>query len=264
MAGEAAMGLVSASVFLEDLTDGTWMQVNPAETYHPASMIKVVTLITYMRMAEADPKLLDKQFQVNTLKDIPVPTQSFVSKTIEPGRSYTIRELLHSMIAYSDNYATWMLNSQIDLEAFRKVFTELGLARPNVADRDFRMTVMAYSKFLKVLYNASYLTIPASEYATSLLCECDFRDGIMKELPANVRVAHKFGESGSHNLHELHETAIVYLNNRAYLLTIMTRGKEITKLTGTLSHISKAVYDFMSARDQAGVVTGESVFAFAR
>jgi beta-lactamase class A len=248
MSGESANGLETASVYLEDLDNGTWMQLNPKEQFHPASMIKVVTLIAYMKLLEAQPRLLDKKVQLASMDGLPIPMQTYPSKTIEAGKIYTIRELLVAMIAHSDNYATWLLNNNMDMETFKNVFTELGMERPNIGDHDFKMSAAAYSKFMKALYNASYLSIPASEYATSLLCQSDFGEGIVKELPHTVRVAHKFGEAGSNGVHELHESAIIYLEGRAYLLTIMTRGSDVTKLAGTLSHISKLAYDFMSLK----------------
>ena len=100
---------------------------------------------------------------------------------------------------------------------------------------------------METLYDGSYLTIAASEYATSLLAQCNFKDGLLKELPSNIKIAHKFGESGTAEMKELHETGIIYLGANAYLITVMTRGKDIQKLSETISDISKIAYNKMKS-----------------
>ncbi len=135
----------------------------------------------------------------------------------------------------------------MDISLFQKTFSDLGIKMPDVHDVNYQMSVKEYSKFLRVLYDEGYLTTPASEYAISLLAECDFKYGITRELPSAIKVAHKFGEAKDGELRELHESAIIYLYKRPYLLTIMTRGQDVKKLAETISHISKMVYNKMAA-----------------
>lgn len=242
---KAAGTVVSASVYLEDLTDDSWTAINGEEAYHPASLIKVVTLISYLKMAEADPQLLDREMVCDKSKMM-IPSQSYITKSIESGKRYKVRELLEYMMAYSDNYATSLLNQGLNLDIFSKVFTDFGLPRPDVRDRGFEISNIAYSKFMKALFNGSYLTIAASDYATSLLCKCDFNKGIVSGIPASTRVAHKFGESKFGGYREMHESAIVYLNNKQYLLTVMTRGNETDRLCGVIGQVSKLAFERMS------------------
>ena len=192
---KASNGLSTASVYLIDFSENEWMDVNEKETYRPGSLFKVNNLISYLRLAESKPGILDEEvlFPVNE-KGTP-PTQTFNSKTIEPGRKYKVRELLHYMIAYSDNNATMLLHHYMDINLFQKTFSDLGIKMPDVHDVNYEMSVKEYSKFLRVLYDGGYLTTPASEYAISLLAECDFNYGITRDLPLTLKVAHKFGEA---------------------------------------------------------------------
>ena len=175
--------------------------------------------------------------------DDALPVQNYTSKTLQPGHSYTIQELLHYMIAYSDNDATLLLLQHINLEVYNKVFTDIGLPKPSFKFDEFLMTARQYSLFMKELYNASYLSIPVSEYAVNLLTECDFKEGLLKKLPPNVMVAHKFGESGYRNIFELHESGIIYMGKNAYLLTVMTRGTDSKYLGGLIADISYQVFN---------------------
>lgn len=239
--------LTSASVYLYSFADGEWTYVNPNESYNPGSLIKVPMLMAYLQMAEKDPKILAKKILCENSDYI--PTQTYETHSINPGRIYTVKELLHSMIAYSDNNATNLLNKNVDLSIFRKTFTDLNIPEPDLADRNFQITAKRYSRFLIVLYNASYLSRSASETALQLLSECDFKEGMVKDLPSGIAVAHKFGEWGNNkiNLHELSESGIVYFHDRPYLLTVMTKGTNVKDLGPEISKISRMTYDFISS-----------------
>jgi beta-lactamase class A len=95
---------------------------------------------------------------------------------------------------------------------------------------------------LRAIYNATYLTIDDSEYAAELLNKCEFNDGIRKGVPVSVKMAHKFGESGTPVDKQLHESAIVYLKDKPYMLTVMTKGKDNATLSKLISEISAVVY----------------------
>jgi len=245
--------LTSASVYLYSFSDGDWTYINPNESFNPGSLIKVPMLITYLEMAEKDPKIMNKKILCENNDYI--PTQTYETHAINPGRTYTVRELLHSMIAYSDNNATNLLNKNADLHLFRKAFTDLNIPEPNLGDREFQISAKRYSRFLIVLYNASYLSRNSSELALRLLSECDFKEGMVKELPTNIPVAHKFGEWGDNKLnqHVLSESGIVYYNDKPYLLTVMTKGTNVKNLAPEISKISKMTYDYINSMDNSNL-----------
>ena len=54
--------------------------------YHPASLIKLPILITYLKMEEKNPGILNKKL-VFTLPKGGVPQQTYNTHQIEPGKS---------------------------------------------------------------------------------------------------------------------------------------------------------------------------------
>jgi beta-lactamase class A len=146
------------------------------------------------------------------------------------------------MIANSDNNATALLNNNLKPEVLLKLFKDLELELPNVNAKQYFFTVKQYSLFMRAIYNATYLSIDDSEYAAELLNKCDFNDGIRKGVPGSVKMAHKFGESGTPVDKQLHESAIVYLKDKPYMLTVMTKGKDNATLSKLISEISAVVY----------------------
>jgi beta-lactamase class A len=238
-----------ASVYIRDLNSGNWIDINPGLKLNPGSLIKVPIMMTYLRDAEKNPALLNKKFTLDA--SVKVPHQTYEGDRIIPGKAYTIKELIYFMVVKSDNYATFLLNQNVNQEAFKKLLVDIGMPEPDMHDPDYSISASDYSKFLRLLYNATYLSDVDAEYALSLLVQCDFKDGMIKQLPPDVKVAHKFGENGKADdptNHQLHESGIVYLQNNPYLISIMTKGRNVQPLPQVISDISKLVYDRMAVK----------------
>lgn len=242
---KSMQGVVAASVYIKEYDNGTWTSVNDAEKFEPGSLFKVPILIAYLKMEEQNPGMLDKvlTFKQNFVIDKKV---AFKSKSIVFGQRYKVRELLKYMITYSDNNATALLGSNLKTDVLMKLFSDLGLEKPNFSAQNYYFTARQYSLFMRALYNASYLTIDHSEFAAQLLSTCQFDQGIVKGLPKDIKIAHKFGESGNPQELQLHESALVYLKNKPYLLTIMTKGKDNKTLSKLIGEISATVYRNLS------------------
>ncbi len=238
--------ILNASVYLRRFKDGNWMGINDDETYSPGSLVKVPIMMTYLREAEQKPGLLNKEIYYSGAGG--VPHQTFNAETIQPGKKYTIRQLLYYMVAKSDNNATLLLNQEVDQPMVIKLFTDLGLPEPDLHSKNYGITASGYSKFLRMLYNAAYISNDDAEFALSMLTESTFTQGLMEGIPTGIKVAHKFGEMGevvTGMPHQLHESGIVFLNDDPYLLTVMTRGNDVKLLPEVIAEVSKRVYGSM-------------------
>ncbi|UEG49254.1 class A beta-lactamase-related serine hydrolase [Ferruginibacter lapsinanis] len=236
--------ITSASVYLREFHHGEWMSIAEAEKYSPGSLLKVPELITFFKMNETNPGLLERK----VVFDKPLSstkTATYLSKSIQLGNTYTIRQLLFYMVAYSDNNATLLLNKLIDVATFKKVFTDVGLPAPDWSANDYPISAKDYSLFMKLLYNASYLSIKDSEFCTELLSDSDFKNGLVAGIPSDCKIAHKFGEGGYTTAPQLSESGIIYSNSAPYILTVMTKGTDVKKLPEVISSISKMVYKKM-------------------
>lgn len=240
-------GVISASVYIRDYKDGTWTSINDEEQFEPGSLFKVPILISYLKTEEQKPGTLDKElyFEHPFAMDKNV---AFKSKSIQLGQKYKVRELLKYMITYSDNNATALLNNNLKPDVLTKLFADLGLEIPDIKASHYFFTARQYSLFMRSLYNASYLTIDHSEFAAELLGTCEFKDGIVSGLPKGTKIAHKFGESGTPQEMQLHESAIVYLKDNPYLITIMTKGKDNKTLSKLIGEISAKVYNNLASQ----------------
>jgi beta-lactamase class A len=243
----------TASVYLNDLNTGNHFEINPEELYDPASLMKVPMLLIYLKEAESNPALLKKRylFQKNQQRSY---ASTIKDKGLTEGQSYSVEDLLFYMIVYSDNQAFWLLADNIDNHKFEILNQDfdIPLNISNVGQKgkqqNFIATVNSVSRFFRVLYSATYLNRKSSVYALKLLTQSTYKDGIVKGIDPNVKVAHKFGERKEGGVAELHEFGIIYLKNEPYLLGVMTKGSDLSKLPEVVSDISKIAYDEMVAR----------------
>lgn len=233
------------SVYYRDLNNGPTFGIRETEEFIPASLLKVPVMMAYYHESETNPDvltqtlLLDKRAQIeNASKQYIMPR-----KTLELGKYYSVNELIEQAIIYSDNDAIALLIDHVSESDLRDLYQLLGVSQTAITFPDGRLTVREYASFFRILFNASYLSRDDSEKALDLLTRVDFRDGLVAGVPADIPVAHKFGEAGTEDIHQIHDCGIIYAKNSPYLLCIMTRGGDIQVLTSTIAELSRYVYD---------------------
>lgn len=245
--------ILAAAVYLMDLNKGTWIGINEETMFAMASLVKVPIMMAYLKKAELDPSILDSVItygdKMESMQQNMQPNES-----AQPGNAYTVRQLLHFMIAHSDNVSMALLFENMDKKFLDELCTDLQLPILNLRESDSQVSVQDYATSLRVLYNASYLGKAMSEKALQLLTDTDFNDGIRAGVPSNLIVAHKFGEREyvERGIRELHECGIVYHEERPYLLCIMTKGRDFDRLKGAIRGMTKIAHDHMGRR--AGVL----------
>ena len=236
--------VTQASVYIREFDNRGWMSVNKDERYHPASLMKVPLLICILQMAQANPNLLKEELVFEKPGNVQINPQYYTGPSIELGKKYNVHELLYYMIANSDNNATWLLSSRFDNKLFKKLFADFCLPEPVEDDLKFALTAKECSVFFKAIYSASCVSPEYSEYAAQLMSNCSFREGFKKGFPDKTKMWHKFGEWRSAGQdYELHEAGVVFIKDKPYVITVMTKGKDTAKLAETISAICRKIYD---------------------
>lgn len=244
------------SVYFRDIEHIVSVGINENESYDPASLLKVPIMMAYLKKAETNPAILDVKVQYAADPNNPVLSTS----TIKPGVYYTVDELIRLMIVDSDNVAKNLLldANLIGPNGLRDVFADLDISAPSDYVKEYFISAKSYSLFFRVLYNATYLNREMSEKALQLLTKVTFNEGIMAGVPKTLTVANKFGQygiyaDGSLTGMQLHDCGIVYYPNNAYLLCVMTRGRDFNSLTKVIRTISKMTYDIVHAKYPAAI-----------
>ncbi|MBI4709590.1 MAG: serine hydrolase [Nitrospirae bacterium] len=213
--------------------------------------------MAYLKLAETRPGLLSKQVVFDRgMEDENLREYYKPLSAIEPGRSYTIEDLIYRMIVYSDNNAKHVLLSHIDGVSIVQPYLDMGLEVPGSKQLENFMSVQEYASFFRVLFNATYLNREMSEKALEILSQVEYDRGLHGGVPG-LTVAHKFGEriiddpeNPMHGFKQLHDCGIVYYPNKPYLLCVMTRGYEFKNMAGVISRISSMVYKEIEAHQE--------------
>lgn len=162
----------------------------------------------------------------------------------EPGKEYTIEELLDLSLIDSDNNATDLLIMQLSEDELRNSYEDLGIQVPIDNPGAYTMNVGVYSSFFRILYNSSYLSRDASEEFLADLSHSTFTRGLVAGVPPGVTVSHKFGEHQiPGGLKQLHDCGVIYRADRPYILCVMTQGDDFNKLATSIADISKSVWE---------------------
>lgn len=231
------------SVYFRDMQDGPWFGINEGLNFSPASLLKVVVLITYLKEAEQDPGILSKKLTYNPGNDANDASFFKPAKAIEANKSYTVDTLLSYMIEYSDNNALDTLVTPDFPNRYIKTFKDFGIEYAvDDQPQENIMSARAYTTFFRALYNSSYLDRAMSEKALELLSHTELPGGIKAGIPKNITFAGKFGERTIGDVKQLHDCGIVYYPRNPYLLCVMTRGDDFNNLEKVIKNISKITW----------------------
>ncbi len=239
------------SVFFRDLNNGPTFNIHGEEGYIPASLLKLPLLITYYKLAEDDPSILERELSQNVLSNN-VPQRYPPSQMIEQGKKYKIDDLLRRIIVYSDNRALEVLLDYLmvrspDKNLFIETYKELGIIESDESGEE-QITAKSYASIFRLLYNASYLSNDLSNKALRYLTESEFKDGLKKGIPSSVMIAHKFGERIEQNSRLLHDCGIVYYPDNPFSLCIMVEGSDFDLMSDVIGEIAKDVYEEVDSR----------------
>lgn len=238
--------LTDISVYFRDLSTGRWFSINPGEKYTMGSIMKIMTLITYLKVAESNPAILKKQIKLDRHFN-EIPDQKIIKGLIQPGKSYSVEELLKYMIIESDNDATALLNNNINFEIYKVALKAMQLSIPDPSQWNYELNVIECSRLLRILYNSSFIKPEYSELALEWMSKSSYMRGLARNIDPSIPMSRKFGERGSGQYQQLHETAIVYTNDQPYLITVLCKGNDQEFLEDTMAEISTNVFQWISS-----------------
>lgn len=211
----------------------------------------MLIMMAYFREVKKDPTILQKNLLYSQAVNAQVVSLDFnLPSGLTIGNTYTVDWLIRDMIENSDNGAETLLITNVDRPTLNQVYIDLGIPSPDVTTSTYTLSTDQYVDFLRILYNATYISERYSEESLSIMSQSTYRDGLSAGVPAGTVVAQKYGErvDGAGNAVqavELHDCGIVYAPNHTYALCVMTKGADLDKLTSVIKDISGMVYHYV-------------------
>ncbi len=237
--------VATIAAYYRDLDSGFWIGRREREGFVPASLGKVPIVLACLRQAASDPFFLAHSIVYRRVEPELEPVLQNAEVSLEPGKSYTVEELIRRVAVYSDNAAAMLLASAVAPAVLDAVYHDLGLPERGPGGEDGRMSPKQYGALFRVLYNASYLDRRHSVFVLDQLAHSTFELGLVAGVLGNVVVSHKFGVWKTPDVAvglQLHDCGIVYHPARPYLLCVMTSGGNFVKMSAAISEVSRFVY----------------------
>ncbi|HEY4518659.1 MAG TPA: serine hydrolase [Candidatus Paceibacterota bacterium] len=239
-------GLIKhAAFYYRDLNNGPVFGLNHQDTYFPGSLGKLPLAMAIYKMAESRPSVLSEKIVYDNFETPPAGLEYISTSTVlSIGESYRLEELIDLMLRYSDNQAAFLLYTYADKRELDTIYQFLGIDGDVLtANKDGQIGVRQYSSFLRILYNASYLSGENSNTILKTLSRAEFTEGLRAGVPTSIPIANKFGIAESQaGLPQMHDCGIIYVPNKPYLLCIMTEGNRLEQLYEAIAKISALVY----------------------
>jgi len=232
------------SVYVEDLRTGVWWGINEATEFEAWSLLKVSTLVSVLKKAEREMLSLDHNI-ILTADELQVASP-FIESIVGDVDGLSIKELAERMIKGSDDASAIALCKLLSFDEFQEGLraTDMPLATP--PNKLPRVSPRQYANLLRSLYFSTYLDPVSSEVALSLLSNTVFNDLIRAGVPRGVAVAHKVGFNSGTG--DSHDCGIVFLDNRPYIICVMSTGTSKEESDRVISTVSRQIYDFMESR----------------
>ncbi len=226
------------SVYFEDLNSGSKIVVNKDEKFAPASLVKLPLMLSILKNAQYDRSVLSKRLEY-TSRNTEYAYSSRRAYRLKEGRAYNVGELIEAMIEDSDNIAMSVLVDKIDDTVVSDAFKVFDIPIPLNRGRINRTTVDMYGNLLRKVYKREYLDNDMTTQAISYLLDTSFHEGIESGIPANIFIAHKYGETG------IGDRKLDYSDLRSFKKNKGTIESELRRL-GLLNSTMEADFGFQS------------------
>lgn len=245
-------GRDKVSLYFEYLNTGANIAINPELYVWPASLIKIPIAIAAMKKVEdGDWKLTNELVLMEGDRDDKSGSVDDPIWQYPIGTRFTIEKLLKELLKNSDNTAHHILFRNLDVDEIENVIDSLGLEK--LYTDDGKMSSKEYSRLLRGLYNASYLSRSSSQKILGWLGESTFEEFLSNSIPDDIIFAHKYGENIEQQVFS--DSGIVYIPNRPYMITVMVAGDpklswEENKRSASefMQIVSTEIYEYFSAK----------------
>ena len=197
------------AIAVKHLTTGETFTHNADAVMPTASLIKLPIMAEVYFQADEGKLKLDEMLTL--VKEEMVPGSGVLTQHFSPGATFSARDTVRLMIAFSDNTATNMILQRIGIPSTNERMAKLGLKETRVNAKVFRASTTAVDKdrvkkyglgsttanemltLLELLHAEKLVKAEASKAMREHLLACDDKEKFPRFLPAGVKAFHKTG-----------------------------------------------------------------------
>lgn len=246
------------SVVLRTLDEKDHLAINPRESFHAASTMKLGVMLELFRQVHRGKLRLDEPLPVRnefhsivdgSVFQLDAGDDSDPAPYAKVGATMPVSDLCEAMITRSSNLATNLLMEKLGIPNIQRTVKANGGQGLNIVrvledGKAFQKginnttTAQALAVLLMRIAKGRAIAPASSAQMVAILKLQTFNEAIPAGLPAGTPVAHKTGEIT--NIH--HDAAIVYAP-RPFVLVILVRGiAEREKSSALMAGITRTLY----------------------
>lgn len=230
------------AVVIKNLKTNDSYYLNEHQEFEAGSLYKLwVMAVVYEKIKNgnlkedeklsADIATLNKKFNID-------PDEAELK---EGGVTMTTSDALNQMITISHNYAALLLTDRVGNSSLSKFLKEYGFNNSKTGQPP-KTTASDTANFFEKLYKGEIIDKDYSQKMIELLKKQQLNDGLPKNLPAGVEVAHKTGEINWSK----HDGGIVFSEKGDYIIVVLSESESPLGAQERIASLSRAIWDYMS------------------
>ena len=221
-------------VYFQDLDKGDSFSIKGQEKITAASLIKLPTLLTLYREADAGRIALETVYKLQA-KDKREGAGSLLGKP--DGFEITYRDMARLMGQQSDNTAfNIMANKILGGEKIQATIDRLGMRQTSFADN--LTSAEDIGLLFRKLYQEKVVSDKSRDEILSFLTNTIWEDRIPAGIPKGIKVSHKIGTE----MGVISDAGIVF-GQKPFILVLMSQNVNETEAKKALPEIAKKIYD---------------------
>lgn len=243
-------GIDSVSIYIEYLNTGANISINPENYVWPASLTKVpLAMAVVKKIEKGDWEFYNELVLLQGDRDSKSGDSKNPLSEYPIGTRFTIEKLLEELLVKSDNTAYYVLLRNLHQDDLKEVIQAMGLE--SLFTDEGKVSAKEYSRILRSLYTASFLSRENSERILKWLDDSKFDEFLSRGIEDDIPFPHKYGEHIALNAYS--DSGIVYIPNRPYVISVMVQGEsekpyeeERERVASFMGEISREAYEYFS------------------
>lgn len=159
------------------------------------------------------------------------------------GITLTVSSAINQMITISHNYAALLVSDRVGNESISVFMRQSGFANSSLISPP-KTTASDIALFYEKLYKGELVSKEYSQKMMDILKKQQLNNGLPKNLPQGIQIAHKTGDIGWFK----HDAGIVFTGKGDYIIVVLSETNSPVGAQQRIAQISKAVYDYFNKK----------------
>jgi len=228
MLGDAAD---TYAVVVKDLRTGRGVAINADRVFYAASVFKLFVMYEAFRQESLGLLQWTDQLVMTPYYD----SFGFNVRGTALCDTLTVARAARAMMTVSDNAAAVLLQDLVGSGNVNRSMEALGLAASEISE-ELPITAADVALLLEAIGRGRAVSMEASEEMMALMKGEALDNGVAKDLPDGVELAHKTGNWSN----ATHAAGIVFAPRGAYVIVVLSDTDDVTAL---IREIARTVYE---------------------